>query len=226
MSLTQAKKRLLEHLKRRGASTPGELGEALEITDVAARQHLQALAEDGHVQSAKRASSGRGRPAVEWSLTERGHGLFPDHHGELTVSLLDAARTAFGEDGVERLLSIRADEQTTAYRARMQDEKDLAGRLRVLAELRTDEGYMAEALVEEKPVEEPPEGQDVSGDSFLLIEHHCPICDAARACAGLCAKELEVFRRSLGPDVRVERTRHLLAGDARCVYRVQSADDD
>ncbi len=62
--------------------------------------------------------------------------------------------------------------------------------------LRTDEGYMAE-------VQQKTEGE------FLLIENHCPICAAASACRGLCAKELEVFQSVLGSDVSVERTEHI-----------------
>jgi len=57
----------------------------------------------------------------------------------------------------------------------------------------------------------------------LLVEHHCPICTAASACAGLCSSELDLFRDVMGPAVRVERTQHLLAGDRRCAYRMTRA---
>ena len=68
-------------------------------------------------------------------------------------------------------------------------------------------------------VEPDPEG------GFLFIENHCPICAAAAACSGLCRAELELFRRTLGPDVTVERTDHILAGARRCAYRVRPASD-
>jgi predicted ArsR family transcriptional regulator len=55
---------------------------------------------------------------------------------------------------------------------------------------------------------------------MVLVEHHCPICEAAGACPGLCRTELELFREALGDDVTVERTQHLLGGDTRCAYRV------
>ena len=79
-------------------------------------------------------------------------------------------------------------------------------RVRRLAELRSAEGYLAEAV---------PDGQDM-----LLLEHHCPICDAASACQGLCRAELDLFRQTLGDDVEVTRAQHLLSGDLRCAYRV------
>jgi hypothetical protein len=55
-----------------------------------------------------------------------------------------------------------------------------------------------------------------------LVERHCPICVAATACTGLCRNELEVFQDVLGPEVRIERTEHIVAGASRCAYRVSS----
>jgi predicted ArsR family transcriptional regulator len=83
-------------------------------------------------------------------------------------------------------------------------------RVRALATRRTAEGYLAEVQTDDD-------------GGVLLVEHHCPIADAARSCAGLCRTELDVFRRLLGDDVVVERTSHLLAGDQRCAYRITRA---
>lgn len=58
------------------------------------------------------------------------------------------------------------------------------------------------------------------GDAWLLIENHCPICAAARACQGFCRSELELFKEVLGRDVEVERVEHQLSGALRCAYRV------
>ena len=75
--------------------------------------------------------------------------------------------------------------------------------------MRTGEGYLAEVV-------DAPDG-----DGLLLIEHHCPICDAAKACTNLCSAELDLFRDVLGPDVEVIRTQHLIQGDQRCAYRLR-----
>ena len=85
----------------------------------------------------------------------------------------------------------------------------VAVRVRGLAEVRTAEGYMAEARPD--------------GDDMLLVEHHCPVCEAASSCQGLCAGELALFRSVLGDDVTVERESHILRGDGRCAYRVSAA---
>ncbi|HMB67873.1 MAG TPA: MarR family transcriptional regulator, partial [bacterium] len=83
----------------------------------------------------------------------------------------------------------------------------LERRVAALARIRREEGYLAEWRRER-------------GGSLLLVENHCPICAAARACAGLCRNELELFRTVLGPDVKVERIEYLLEGGRRCAYRV------
>lgn len=208
-TLSDAKRRLAEQLKLRAPCTPGELAEELGLTEVAVRQHLAALEAAGLARAEKRAASGRGRPALEWSLTEHAAGLFPDRHGELTVDLLGALGEAFGPSGLERLVAARTKQQSAQYRALVPGGRaSLRKRVEALAAQRSREGYMAEVRSEKR-------------GEYLLIEHHCPICVAAKSCLQLCSSELDVFRAALGDDVEVERTQHLLDGDARCVYRVR-----
>ena len=211
-ALSGARRRLVDLLKREGPVTAAALAERLDLTDVAVRQHLQGLEAAGLASSRPAAVRGRGRPAQAWSLTESAAALFPDRHGELTVGLLRALRDAFGEEGLERVVQQRSLQQTQHYADRLprgtaSRPASLRARVQALADLRTEEGYLAE-VVAEKP------------GTYLLIEHHCPICDAAKCCLRLCGAELEVFREALGRDVSVERTAHLLSGDDRCVYRI------
>lgn len=206
--LTPAKRRLLEHLKQAGPSKASEIAAALSLTDVAVRQHLTALSAADMVAATTAPAVGRGRPATVWSLTEASRAWFPDRHGELAASLVGHVRAALGDDGLKAVLAARTATQVDQYRTTLDRHDDLRSRLGALARLRTEEGYMAE-VVEDEP------------GRYLLVEHHCPICDAARACVGLCASELEVFQRVLGPEVQVERTRHLLQEGDRCVYRVE-----
>ena len=205
--LSSAKRRLVDALKRRALTGP-ELADRFGLTTEAVRLHLNDLAANGLVQSSPRPAAGAGRPPVEWSLTDLAIDLFPDRHADLTVSLIDSIRTTVGEDGLEAIVAARTADQIADYRARLDGLDD---RLVGLAELRSDEGYLAEVVV-------PDDGR-----GRLLIEHHCPICDAARSCQGLCRSELELFQAALGPEVIVTREQHLLSGDERCVYRIESA---
>ncbi|MEE9295290.1 MAG: transcriptional regulator [Phycisphaerae bacterium] len=213
-TVSDAKRRLLECLKRKGPTTASVLAGLLELTDVAARQHLLALEGMGLVRQEKLPADGRGRPSMLWSLDDRAGGVFPDGHGELTVTLLEAVREAFGEEGIARVVDIWAGDQVNDLRRTMPaPSNSLKSRVEALARQRAAEGYMAE-VAEEGP------------GRFLLIEHHCPISQAARSCAGICSAELEVFQRVLGDHVSVERTSHLLGGGDRCIYSIQSKEED
>ncbi len=203
--LTPSKRRIVDALKRRALTGP-ELADRFGLTPEAVRQHLVELADHGLVRSSPRAAAGAGRPPVEWSMTDLAIDLFPDRHADLTVSLIDSIRSTVGEEGLEAIMAARTAQQVDDYRARL---ADVADPLDALAGVRSDEGYMAEVV----------DADD--GRGRLLIEHHCPVCDAARACQGLCRSELELFRTVLGSTVTVTREQHLLSGDERCVYRVQ-----
>ncbi len=200
---------LLDVLKRHGPRKAADLSRDLGVSAMAVRQHLYAMQEEGLIAFVEEARP-RGRPAKLWCLTEAADRYFPDAHAELTVGLLESMRHAFGEAGLNRLLSVRGREQADAYAKRMAERDGLRARLDALAKIRTEEGYMAEV-------------QETADGDFLLIENHCPICRAAAACTGLCAAELLVFRAVLGPDVAIERTDHILAGARRCAYRVTAA---
>lgn len=206
--MTDAKRRLVERLKRVDSCTASELATEFGLTDTAVRQHLESLQSLGLVSRADGEAHGRGRPAAQWRLTEAAASMFPDRHVDLTVDLIDSIRAELGDDALDRVIEARARRQAQQYRE-VVGNGTVTVRVGRLAELRTAEGYVADVSTD--------------GDDLVLVEHHCPICIAAANCAALCRSELEVFRGALGPDVRVEREQHLLSGDQRCAYRISAA---
>jgi len=97
---------------------------------------------------------------------------------------------------------------------RLQDE--LAGappaaRLAAVAQLLSDEGYMAEA--------------ETSGSGGVLVEHNCAIQAVAERFPEICAAEARFLASVLG--AAVDRQGHILSGCSACEYRVrfESADD-
>ena len=204
-----SRRALLDRLKRGGPQEARELAAHLGVTAMAARQHLYALEAEGIVAT-ERQPRPRGRPVKLWRLTEAAAPFFPDGHAELTLGLLDAMTEAFGARGLGKLIAARSEAQRAAYGARIRPGWPLKRRVEALARIRSEEGYMAEARATGRGV-------------YLLVENHCPICAAARACRGLCQRELELFREVLGPDVEVTRLDHLLSGARRCSYRIRRA---
>ena len=202
----QTRRAITQRLKQEGALDATTLAEPLHISAMAVRQHLYSLQSEGLV-TYKEQPQPMGRPAKLWQLTPAADRLFPDGYAELTVNLLSAMTEAFGEEGRDRLLEVRTRQQIAQYSPPVAEPDSLADRVKILANIRTGEGYMAEV-------------KSFDDGTFLLIENHCPICTAATACTGLCASELEVFQTVLGKSTTVERTEHILSGQRRCVYQI------
>ena len=207
-NLGPTKRRIVERLKRADAKV-SDLARMLDMTEAGVRQHLDALADHGLVVSRTGPVEGRGRPPTVWALTDLAEDLFPDRHDDLTVELITAVRTALGDDGLARVIDARGEVQRAAYARAVPKRGALRARVEALARIRAEEGYVAEVV------------DDPDGRGMLLVEHHCPICTAAAACPGLCGSELALFREVLGPQVNVERTQHIIAGDRRCTYRIE-----
>ncbi len=196
-------------LKMHGTLSASAIGTALGTSGEAARQQLARLAETGLVIATSEAR-GVGRPTQLWALTAAAQARFPDTHAALTVQLLDIVRTTLGEGALDSVIATREAATRTAYEAAMADATVLSDRVACLADLRSQEGYMAE-------------WHQQDDGSLLLLENHCPICAAATACQGFCRAELEVFRAVLGPTAEVTRTEHIVSGGRRCSYVIREA---
>ena len=200
--------RVLYALKSTGPQSADAIARRLRVTIVAARQQLGRLLDKGLVTFEDH-REGVGRPKRIWSLSEAGHAHFPDSHATMTVDLIQAISTAFGPEGLDRVIAEREKATRQIYAERVRTGRSLAERVKLLADQRSEEGYMAE-------VKRLPDG------ALMLMENHCPICVAAKACQGFCRSELTLFRDVLGQDARVEREEHILAGARRCAYRITS----
>src|SRR5438045_1470084 len=144
-SLGTSKRQIVDRLKRADA-TVAELAEILDMTEAGVRQHLDALAEHGLVESRTRPSAGRGRPPTVWTLTDLAHDLFPDRHDDLTVDLISAVRNALGDKGLQRVIDARAEQQLAAYSRAVPKRGSLRARAEALARVRPEEGYLAEVV--------------------------------------------------------------------------------
>lgn len=197
--------RILNTIKRNGAVTAKQLSEEFGITSMGARQHLQGLEDDGllafHDVKVK-----VGRPTRHWSLTQKGHAQFSNRHGELTIQVIDAVESLFGQEGLAKVAAEREAHTLKQYQSALAHSTNLSSKLKTLTQLREDEGYMAE-LISEK-------------DHFVLIENHCPICKAATRCPSLCQSELNVFRELLKDECSISRSEHIIAGERRCTYTI------
>lgn len=203
--------RMLYSLKVSGAQTAAALAERLDITAVAVRQMLGRLHESGLVDYEDSRES-VGRPKRFWHLTDSGNAQFPDNHAGLTRDLITSISAVFGEAGLDQLISHREQATLNQYKIALEPIESLEAKVHELAAIRSAEGYMATST------------RDDDGN-LVLVENHCPICVAAKACQKLCRSELEVFQAALGPDVEVKRFEHILKGARRCAYTITATSE-
>jgi len=186
----------------------------LQLTTMGVRQHLQALEESGDISFEDKKAL-RGRPTRYWALTTKSNSRFSDRHEELTVQLIDSVKSVFGDSGLEQLISHREQASLDLYQTALADKESLEEKLNILAELRTQEGYMANVVkgsLDDKKCDE---------NVFWLLENHCPICAAASSCLNFCRSELNLFQTILADVATVTREEHIIEGARRCAYKVQ-----
>ncbi|WP_343704219.1 metalloregulator ArsR/SmtB family transcription factor [Chitinophaga sp.] len=204
-SHTSSTDRMLLLLKTKGPLATTAVAQELGITGEGARQQLQRLAEEGWVVF-ESISRGVGRPSLVWSLSGRGNRRFPDTHAELTVQLINTIRDVLGDEALGQVISSREHKQLLRYYDILRLEDGLEAKVKKFAELRSADGYLAEYRPD--------------GESFLMIENHCPICAAATACHDICKVELQTFQQIFKEWGTIERLDHALEGARHCAYRI------
>ncbi|WP_200961470.1 helix-turn-helix transcriptional regulator [Paenibacillus sp. Soil522] len=205
-SVTSTRKAIVTLLKQHGPMDAVTLASKLSLTGMAVRLHLYELQKQQVVEYEEEARP-MGRPAKIWRLTASANRWFANGYLQLSVDLLHSIRASFGEEGMERILEDHKLTQKKNYQEQLSDTINLKDRLHRLSTIRMNEGYFAE-------VQEQEDG------SYLFVQKHCPIMEAAATCSGFCKNELELFQSVLGDHVVVERVEYLLSGGSRCAYRV------
>ncbi len=198
------KREILLSLKRQGEVDLQALARTLGISKMAVYRHVKGLEEAGLVErTTKRA--GVGRPRLSLKLAPGASALFPKAYAAVTCAVLKFIEVKMGRDAVEDALRTRSQSVRQEYEKHVQGE-DLGTRVRELAKLRDQEGYMAE-------VRESAKGR------YEMFEYNCPILAVAETYWEACKVENELFRRVLKADV--ETTHRVVAGDHVCRFLIR-----
>ena len=197
-----------------GPSTAAALAERLALTPAAVRRHLEQLLEEGLVEAREprhQSHRGRGRPAKEFVLTERGREGFDQHYDDLAVSALRFLRDTLGEPGVREFAQRRAAFIKERF-ATVSAADPARSPAQVLAQIFTDEGYAAS--VRELPVQ-------LAGAGEQLCQQHCPVSHVAHEFPQLCEAETEAISEVLG--THVQRLATIAHGDGVCTTCIPAA---
>jgi len=204
-AISEAQRAVLYAIRRRGEATVEQVAHALEMTVSGARQHVAALIDAGLVASseAPRRAGQRGRLEQIHHVTGRADPLFPKAYGELTNQLLGYLQP----EAVEVVFGQRRDDRIVAAGRRLDGLADFSSRVRELAAILDEDGYLASF---------EPAGED----RYLVTEHNCAIFAVARQHPHACSSEIEFIRAAL-PDATVERITHMVAGAHSCTYEIR-----
>ena len=202
--LVGSRHQLLLLLRKHPGATVAELAERLTMSGMGVRRHLAALAGEGLVEQSSCARTGPGRPPSGWRLSAAGMEMFPRRYDALALDLLEDLSVDEAKGALDR----RNDKQVAQYQAALSACSGLEEQVAELARLRDQAGYLAEWTAGE-------------GDTLVLTENNCAVHRVAEHHPVICAMELSLLRRVLGPEVEVVRVSHAMSGDAVCSYCIR-----
>lgn len=196
---------ILETLKRRGPSTLDELARGIGLVAPTVRVHLSVLQRDNLV-TAEEVRGRVGRPHFLYSLTPEALELFPRNYDRLASSILDEVRRSEGDARVAELV-IRVAEGWVAQYAPRITGRTLRERVAAIAEIKREEGAMAEWTETE--------------GGYILRQYNCPSYRVAKRHPELCMAEEHFLKLALR--VQPERLEPSLAEAQACAFLIKEA---
>jgi predicted ArsR family transcriptional regulator len=198
---------VLELLRRKGHASAETIASDLGVTPNAVRQHLTNMERDGLVVSHPE-RSGRGRPSLLFSLTERADSVFPKRYGQLATMVLQEVQEMGGPNALDEVFARVAARHAGAI------QRDLAG-LSFDDKLRRVVAWIGRAgtLAEQT---ETPEGVKVT-------IHNCPFRNTALKFPQVCTITPHLISQLL--DTAVSQADSIHRHDPYCSFVVQRPTD-
>lgn len=207
MRIGESQVRILERLKRGGASTIPTLAEALGLNVETVRTHLKDLTSAGLVRREGRRIRGRGRPEIVYGLTAEADAWFPNQEADVLAELARFLRDG-GQAGLIRsFFEERAQRRREAVLPRLEG-LDADARLDEVVRILSEEGYMPEV------------GEDDTGRPVLALTH-CPLRGVVDVTRAPCRAELGFVRDLVDADL--ERVEYIPSGGSSCCYALKAA---
>ena len=191
-------------LKNKGGLTVNALGEAVNVTRTAVRQHLATLERDGHVARSGTRSTG-GRPQVLYVLTDAGQEQFARRYSWFADLLVGLLKEELGKDGLATKLHSGAG-VATALQRRTAPSAPLPERLGELATAMAGLGYETESALQ--------------GRGREVVAHNCIFHQLAAAHPEICEFDLGFMEKFA--NAKVEHVECMVRGQHVCRFRFQN----
>jgi predicted ArsR family transcriptional regulator len=199
---------LLELLRRKEAASAETIAAELGVTPNAVRQHLTNLERDGLVKS-EPIRHKRGRPSLQFSLTERADSVFPKRYGQLASMVLAEVQEMGGPQALDEVFRRIAGRHAETMEPQL-DGLDFDEKLQRILGWLNQAGTLAET-------EETSEGVRVA-------IHNCPFRNTALKYPQVCTITPHLMNRLLGAQVSQSSSIH--RSDPYCSFVLQRPASD
>ena len=198
------RQKIVELLKEHGQASVEELAEAVGLSSMAVRHHLNVLCgENLVVTSSMRRKKHPGRPQQLYTLDESATDLFSEDYYHLAEYLLDEVKATLGTAGLDELLS-RIAARMVAEAPPPDPSQSPEERLDQVVQLMDDKGFTTRW----------------GGDSndYVIRVLTCPYRQVARVHHEVCRLDKKIIKDMLS--VEPVRLTCMAYGDENCTYRI------
>jgi predicted ArsR family transcriptional regulator len=171
------------------------------------KQHCIGLEREGYLDTWRR-PKGMGRPEKAYRLTDGAKEFFPSRYPQFSLQILDSVKEIYGSLGPEKILHNIYKAETQRYETKL-EKLDGESRFRGLAQLREEDGYMAEYSF------------DNSSRTHRITEFNSAIQDCLDTFPMIRDYERQMFEKILRAKIRRDEER--ISGLYRCTYSAISA---
>jgi predicted ArsR family transcriptional regulator len=202
------RQKIVELLRERGQATVKELADAVGLTQMAVRHHLNVLYGENLVTTSSVRRKGQpGRPQLVYALTEAANTLFPEDYYRLTDYLLDELKATLGPADLEELLR-RIASRITAKGPPIRSGQPPEERLDQLVQFLGEKGYAAQ--------------WEKEASHYVIRILTCPYRQVAREHDEICGLDMQMIKDSLDTDP--VQTSCMAHGDQYCTYEIPPTD--
>lgn len=203
--LGDSKQEILNCIKRHGLLSIDTAAKQTGLSKTTLREHFAHLERDGLVERQFH-RSGPGRPALRYSLTEKGLDYFPSLENEMIGQLVRFIKQKGQDELLEEFFETYWEQRLKEAKRRLKhlEEDDMAGRLKALHQMLEEHGFMPEIKTE--------------GDSLNINECNCPFRETVKHTRLPCQLEARFYEKLFERDL--ERVTYIPDGHHTCTYEM------
>jgi predicted ArsR family transcriptional regulator len=199
--------KILDELKLSGGLPVPELCRRLGGSYMGMKDQCDRLVKLGYLERWRLPRQEVGRPEIMYRLAPKADAIFPQAGVSLSLELLEAARSLFGDTAPERLLMQYFGQLRERWRPKLAKTRSLVERATMLSALREKEGCFGRCKYD------PAKG-------FRIEEYHHPLHPVFAVYPGAITLELRMMEELLGTRIVRREIPGGRGGPARTDYEV------